>query len=104
MSVGDRSEEAGKEERRSIRSREKRLASDLHQKNQYLGDFKTTGIAHQAHTAQAPAMLATIPPEINIGRVPRVLLKIIPLRAPATILFAASCFPRLYPIKELIPL
>lgn len=46
------------------------------------------------HTAQSPAMLATIPPEIIMGFTPLVLLKIIPLRAPATILFAASCFPR----------
>lgn len=55
-------------------------------------------------TAQAPATVATIPPEIIIGRIPLVLLKIIPLSAPATILFAESCFPREYPIKELNPL
>lgn len=44
-------------------------------------------------TAHAPATDATIPPEIIIGRTPRVLLKIIPLNAPAAILFAESCFP-----------
>jgi hypothetical protein len=33
-----------------------------------------------------------------------VLLKSIPLRAPARTLFAASCFPRIYPIVEFTPL
>lgn len=55
-------------------------------------------------TAHAPATVATIPPEIIIGRIPLVLLKSIPLKAPATILFAESCLPRIYPIKELKPL
>jgi hypothetical protein len=55
-------------------------------------------------TAHAPATVATIPPEIIIGRIPLVLLNSIPLRAPATILFAESCFPRICPIKELKPL
>ena len=44
-------------------------------------------------TAQPPAIPATIPPEITIGRTPLVLLKSIPLSAPATMLFAESCFP-----------
>ena len=55
-------------------------------------------------TAHAPATDATIPPEIIIGLTPLVLLKIIPLNAPATILFAESCFPRICPINELKPL
>lgn len=55
-------------------------------------------------TAHAPATLATIEPEIIIGRIPLVLLKIIPLKAPAAILFTESCFPRMLPIKELNPL
>lgn len=45
-------------------------------------------------TAHAPAIEATIPLEINIGFTPLVLLKMAPLKAPATMLFAASCFPR----------
>jgi len=44
-------------------------------------------------TAQTPATDATMPPEISMGLTPRVLLKIIPLRAPAAIVLAASCFP-----------
>jgi hypothetical protein len=39
-----------------------------------------------------------------MGLIPLVLLKSIPLKAPATILFAESCFPRICPIKELKPL
>jgi hypothetical protein len=46
------------------------------------------------HTAQTPAMDATIPPEIIIGRIPLVDLKSMPLRAPATMVFAASFLPR----------
>lgn len=53
------------------------------------------------HTAQAPATDATIPPEITIGLKPLVLLNTIPLKAPARIVFAASFFPRKYPIPEL---
>lgn len=45
-----------------------------------------------------------MPPEIIIGRTPLVLLKSIPLSAPARTLFAESCFPRICPIKELKPL
>jgi hypothetical protein len=55
-------------------------------------------------TAHAPATEATIPPDIIIGRTPLVLLKSIPLSAPARILFAESCFPRRCPMKELKPL
>ena len=55
-------------------------------------------------TAHAPATEATIPPEIIIGRTPLVLLKIIPLSAPARTLFAESCLPLICPIKELKPL
>lgn len=55
-------------------------------------------------TAQAPATVATTPPEIIMGLTPLVLLKTIPLNAPATMLFAASCFPLKWPMKELIPL
>ena len=44
-------------------------------------------------TAHAPATDATIPPEIIIGRIPLVLLNIIPLNAPAATLFAESCLP-----------
>ena len=41
---------------------------------------------------------------INIGRVPLVLLKMAPLRAPARTLFVTSCFPLQYPIVLLMPL
>lgn len=37
-----------------------------------------------------PATLATMPPDITIGLKPLVLLKIMPLRAPAATLFAVS--------------
>ena len=57
-----------------------------------------------AHTAQAPAILATIPPEIIMGLKPLVLLKTIPLIPPAAILLAESCFPRTYPMDEFRPL
>ena len=55
-------------------------------------------------TAHPPAIVATTPPEIIIGLTPLVDLKIIPLSAPAAILFAASCLPLKCPIKELKPL
>lgn len=45
-------------------------------------------------TAHAPAIEATMPPEIIIGLMPRVLLNSIPLKAPAATLLAASCLPR----------
>lgn len=45
-------------------------------------------------TAHAVAIDATMPPDINIWRTPRVLLNTIPLSPPATIVFAASCLPR----------
>lgn len=41
-------------------------------------------------TAQAPAAVATSPPDIIICLGPLVLLNIIPLKAPAATLFAAS--------------
>jgi hypothetical protein len=41
-------------------------------------------------TAQVPAAVATSPPDIIIGLMPRVLLKIIPLSAPAMMLFVVS--------------
>lgn len=44
-------------------------------------------------TAHPPATEATIPPEIIIGLMPLVLLKSIPLSAPAATLFAESCLP-----------
>jgi hypothetical protein len=49
-------------------------------------------------------MLATMPPEIIIGLRPRVLLKTIPLNAPATMLLAASCLPRVCPSAALTQL
>lgn len=55
-------------------------------------------------TAHAPAAPATSPPEINIGFNPLVLLKSMPLSAPAAMLFTLSCFPLQYPIVELTPL
>lgn len=55
-------------------------------------------------TAQAPAAPATSPPDINIGLNPLVLLKSIPLSAPAAMLLTLSCFPRQCPIVELTPL
>lgn len=45
-------------------------------------------------TAQAPATDATIPPEMTMGLNPRVLLKSMPLSAPAAMVLAASCLPR----------
>ena len=55
-------------------------------------------------TAQAPAAVATRPPDIIIGLRPRVLLNSMPLKAPAVMLLRASCLPREYPIVELTPL
>jgi hypothetical protein len=66
--------------------------------------IKLQSVSKWRLTAQAPATEATIPPEIIMGRTPLVLLKSIPLSAPAKTLFAESCFPRICPIKELIPL
>jgi len=51
-----------------------------------------------------PAAHATSPPDISIGLVPFVLLKIMPLIAPAAMLLAGSCFPLKYPMYELTPL
>lgn len=47
----------------------------------------------QRLTAHVPAAEATIPPDINIGRAPRVHLKIIPLIPPAVMLLRVSCLP-----------
>ncbi len=55
-------------------------------------------------TAQVPAIDATIPPDITIGRTPRVILKIMPLIPPAATLLNESCLPRQYPIVLLMPL
>ena len=63
-----------------------------------------TGERVEEHTAHAPATEATIPPDIIIGLTPLVLLKSIPLNAPARTLFAESCLPRRCPMKELNPL
>lgn len=54
----------------------------------------TTFNSGRKHTAQVPAIEATIPPEIIMGLTPRVLLKSIPLNAPAATLLEASCLPR----------
>jgi len=51
--------------------------------------------------AHAPANEPTMPPDINIGRSPLVLLNTIPLRVPAAMVFAESCFPLRYPMPEL---
>jgi hypothetical protein len=57
-------------------------------------DVSTVGVDFQCNfvrlTAHVPAALATIPPLIIIGFTPFVLLKIMPLNAPAIILFVAS--------------
>src|SRR5690625_4629288 len=53
------------------------------------------------HTAQTPATEPTTPPEIIMGRRPRVLLNTMPLSAPASTLLAASCLPRRLPTREL---
>lgn len=55
-------------------------------------------------TVQTPATEATIPPEMAIGLNPLVLLNNMPLRKPAPMLLAASCFPRTYPMYELMQL
>ena len=52
-------------------------------------------------TAQAPATPPTTAPEIIMGRSPFVLLKSIPLNAPAATVLAESCLPLKYPIPEL---
>lgn len=56
--------------------------------------YKIPKVRERRHTAQAPAIEATIPLEINIGFRPLVLLKTAPLIAPAAMLFVASCLPR----------
>lgn len=77
--------------RSRLRDGEKSFANNLHRVS--FRD-KTGNFCQPAQlTAQAPATEATIPPEINIGLTPLVLLKTIPLNAPATMVLAASCLP-----------
>jgi hypothetical protein len=58
---------------------------------------------HFILTAHVPAAVATRPPDIIIGLMPRVLLKIIPLIAPAATLFVASSMERLANILRPAP-
>jgi hypothetical protein len=53
-------------------------------------DYAEVQLVCDKLTAHEPATLATMPPLIIIGFTPRVLLKIMPLNAPATMLLVAS--------------